>query len=99
MIKAYGWPGNVRELSNAIERAVVLGSTEMIVPEDLPDTLLDVHVPGDGSSGFHARVAQQKRDIIREALAASGGNVAQAARNLGLQATYLHRLVKNLELR
>ena len=30
----YDWPGNVRELENAIERAVVLGSTEMILPED-----------------------------------------------------------------
>ena len=31
----YEWPGNVRELENAIERAVVLGSTELILPEDL----------------------------------------------------------------
>ena len=31
----YDWPGNVRELENAIERAVVLGSTEAILPDDL----------------------------------------------------------------
>src|SRR3989441_3832613 len=37
----YDWPGNVRELENAIERAVVLGSTEMILPEDLPDSVLE----------------------------------------------------------
>ena len=38
---AYGWPGNVRELENAIERAVVLGEGEMILPEDLPETVLE----------------------------------------------------------
>ena len=38
---AYDWPGNVRELENAIERAVVLGTTELIMPEDLPEALLE----------------------------------------------------------
>src|SRR2546425_12374665 len=37
----YDWPGNVRELDNAIERAVVLGTTELIMPEDLPEALLE----------------------------------------------------------
>ena len=34
----YDWPGNVRELENAIERALVLGVSEMIEPEDLPES-------------------------------------------------------------
>ena len=91
--------GNVRELSNAIERAVVLGSTEMILPEDLPETLLESRAADDEAHGFHARVAADKRDIIRDALQKSSGNVAQAARELGLQPTYLHRLIKNLGVR
>jgi Nif-specific regulatory protein len=99
LLKAYDWPGNVRELSNAIERAVVLGSAEMIMPEDLPDNVLEAQATSDESSGFHARVSQHKRDLIREALAESSGNVAQAARELGLQPTYLHRLIKNLGVR
>jgi len=99
LLKAYDWPGNVRELSNAIERAVVLGSTETILPEDLPETLLETHAATDGSTDFHERVARHKRDIIREALAQSSGNVAKAARDLGLQPTYLHRLIKNLGVR
>ena len=40
-LSAYDWPGNVRELENAIERAVVLGSTDRVLPEDLPETVLD----------------------------------------------------------
>jgi DNA-binding NtrC family response regulator len=34
----YAWPGNVRELENAIERAVVLGSSATLLPEDLPES-------------------------------------------------------------
>src|SRR5262249_7877718 len=41
LMQAYDWPGNVRELENAIERAVVLGSTEMIIPEDLPEAVFE----------------------------------------------------------
>ncbi len=40
-LRSYDWPGNVRELENAIERAVVLGSTDRILLEDLPESLLD----------------------------------------------------------
>ena len=51
------------------------------------------------AEGFHGKVAASKREIIREALQRSGGNVAQAARDLDLQPTYLHRLIKNLGAR
>jgi transcriptional regulator with GAF, ATPase, and Fis domain len=39
LLMAYDWPGNVRELENTIERAVVLGATDRIEPEDLPETV------------------------------------------------------------
>ena len=41
----YDWPGNVRELENAIERALVLGPTDMIEPEDLPESVLEKDRP------------------------------------------------------
>ena len=96
LLMGYDWPGNVRELSNAIERAVVLGSSDMILPEDLPEVLLESHCPEVNPEGFHARVAESKRQLIAEALQRHGGNVAATARELGLQPTYLHRLIKNL---
>ena len=40
-LEAYSWPGNVRELENAVERAVVLGETELLRPEDLPESVLE----------------------------------------------------------
>jgi Nif-specific regulatory protein len=39
---AYDWPGNIRELGNAIERAVVMGSSDLVFPEDLPEAVLEV---------------------------------------------------------
>jgi DNA-binding NtrC family response regulator/pSer/pThr/pTyr-binding forkhead associated (FHA) protein len=98
LLMAYDWPGNVRELSNAIERAVVLGSLDVILPEDLPDALLEVGVTG-ADAGFHSQVADRKRDIIRAALDKAAGNVAKAARDLALQPTYLHRLIRHLNVR
>src|SRR6185503_14792903 len=41
LLCAYDWPGNVRELENAIERAVVIGQTDLIMPEDLPETIFE----------------------------------------------------------
>lgn len=95
----YDWPGNVRELENAIEHAMVLGSTDLLLPEDLPDSVLDA-VPGEAGSAsqFHAAVREAKRQLIRAALAEANGNYTRAAKNLGLQRNYLHRLIRNLAL-
>jgi Nif-specific regulatory protein len=99
LLERHGWPGNIRELENVIERAMVLGSTELIQPEDLPETLLEA-APGSTPLGeYHAQVNEARRQIILSALEKSKGNMSQAARTLGIQATYLHRLLRNLELR
>ena len=99
LLMQYDWPGNVRELSNALERAVVLGSGDVIVPEDLPEALLDAASTEESPRGYHARVAASKKAILAEALDQHDGNVAGAARALDLQATYLHRLIRTLGVR
>jgi Nif-specific regulatory protein len=48
-LKHYDWPGNVRELENAIERAVVMSTTEFILPEDLPEEVIEA----DSSPSSH----------------------------------------------
>ncbi|HKX29185.1 MAG TPA: sigma 54-interacting transcriptional regulator [Blastocatellia bacterium] len=48
-LKKYEWPGNVRELENAIERAVVMGATEFILPEDLPDEVVEAETPSNST--------------------------------------------------
>jgi len=96
----YDWPGNVRELENAIEHAVVLGSGEVILPEDLPETILEIVLPASGgASAYHDKLQEMKKRLIQDALAQAGGNVTEAARLLVLHPNYLHRLITNLGLR
>jgi len=99
-LQQYDWPGNVRELENAIERAVVLGSSDLILPEDLPEALLE-HAPlgSSGLPGFHDGVREAKKQLIQTALDQTDGNITEAARRLGLHPNYLHRLMRNLNMR
>jgi transcriptional regulator with GAF, ATPase, and Fis domain len=96
----YDWPGNIRELENAIEHALVLGCGEEILPEDLPEAVLDKEPLAElGSSRYHAAVIALKKQLILKALQESGGNYTEAARLLGVHPNYLHRLIRNLNLK
>jgi transcriptional regulator with GAF, ATPase, and Fis domain len=97
---AYDWPGNVRELENTIERAVVLGSGEMVVAEELPEMLWEKAERGPNPVGqFHDVVATTKRELISKALQQNHGNYTHAAKSLGLHPNYLHRLMRNLNMK
>jgi len=103
-LRAYDWPGNVRELENAIEHAVVLGLDSVILPDDLPDAIVEAAASGtvaDGAASmrFHDAVKQTKKDLILKAVEEAHGNYNAAARLLGLHPNYLHRLIKNLQLK
>jgi Nif-specific regulatory protein len=96
----YDWPGNVRELENAIERALVMGSSDTIMPEDLPETLLEVEFTPEGESArYHSGVKEFKKQMIRNALEEANGSYVEAARFLGIHPNNLHRLIRNLGLR
>jgi transcriptional regulator with GAF, ATPase, and Fis domain len=96
----YDWPGNVRELENAIERAVVLGSTDLILPDDLPEDVVGTQIPEAGAAeGFHDLVREAKKQIVRKTLARAGGNHLEAAKLLHLHPNNLHRLIRTLNLR
>jgi two-component system, NtrC family, response regulator HydG len=101
LLLRYDWPGNVRELSNAIERAVVLGQDDLIQPEDLPETLLErgPSAAAPSAPGYHEALNRFKREVILEAVAASGGTITRAAERLGLHPNHLHRLITSLDLR
>jgi transcriptional regulator with GAF, ATPase, and Fis domain len=94
----YEWPGNVRELENAIERAVVLGTTELILAEDLPEAILEREI-GTSPTGYHEAVVETKRRIILNAMDQANGNYTDAAKLLGVHPNYLHRLIRNLQLK
>jgi DNA-binding NtrC family response regulator len=101
LLHRYDWPGNIRELENAIERAVVLSAGTEIGPRDLPIPSTAVEDESDGApdSTYRQAVLTFKRDFLRSALAQAKGNQTRAAEALGLQRTYLARLLRELGVR
>jgi len=95
---AYDWPGNVRELENTIERAIVLGTTDWILPEDLPEAVLETELTDKTANGYHDAVVQSKKEILLHAVEQAQNNYNEAARLLGIHPNYLHRLMRNLNL-
>jgi len=100
LLMGYAWPGNVRELENAIEHAMVLGIGDEIVPEDLPEALLEVSLSEEeGGRTYHDKINQLKKKMILDAVKQHKGNYTEAARTLGVHPNYLHRLIRNLEIK
>ena len=95
----YSWPGNVRELENTIERAVVLGSTDQILPEDLPEEIREQHPVDVTVPQFEAVVESAKRQAVLSAFEQARYDHETAAKLLGLHPNYLHRLIRNLDMR
>lgn len=85
MLMAYHWPGNVRELENCIERAVILSSDGVIHGYHLPPTLQTAETSKTGRRGtLRSALEEMEKEVIAEALKTSKGNMASAARELGL---------------
>jgi Nif-specific regulatory protein len=96
----YEWPGNVRELENAIERALVMGSSDAVLLEDLPESLLEQESAAEMHEGkYHASVKELKKRLILDAVEQTLGNYVEAAGILGVHPNYLHRLIRNLGLK
>jgi len=96
----YEWPGNVRELENAIERALVMGSSDMVLLEDLPESVLEQSPAEEVHEGkYHASVKELKKRLILDAVEQSQGNYVDAAGILGVHPNYLHRLIRNLGIK
>ena len=100
-LRAYDWPGNVRELENAMERAAVMGSTDDILPEDLPEAVVEAYagVAGSEKGTLQYAITEAKKKATLAAFTAGGESYTAAARILGVHPNYLHRLIKNLGIK
>jgi DNA-binding NtrC family response regulator len=99
-LQSYSWPGNVRELENAIERAVVLGSSDTILPEDLPENIREGSQPAEVSTTIYDEALNTaKRQVILKAFDQANYDHEAAAKLLGLHPNYLHRLIRALDLK
>jgi len=99
-LKHYPWPGNVRELENVLERIVIM-SGDRIGVADLPEEIV---ATGDGpndttrAATLKAFRDQAEREYILKTLQRNGGNITQAALELGVRRTYLHRRLVQLKI-
>jgi Nif-specific regulatory protein len=98
-LTAYDWPGNVRELENTIERAIVLGTTDLILLEDLPEAVVESKLSHTLTVRYHEAVAHAKKQIIVDAIEQGNGDFTVAANLLGVHPNYLHRLIQNLNIK
>jgi transcriptional regulator with GAF, ATPase, and Fis domain len=104
LLKGFAWPGNIRQLENVIERAVVIAEGSTITPAELPPDIFDAGAPNEstapteplrGDPVWKTDRERIERDLLVRALAAAGGNKAEAARALGVaRSTLLSRLKK-----
>jgi Nif-specific regulatory protein len=96
----YDWPGNVRELRNVLERAVVMGNGLEVLPEDLPITRLrrENAVLEIGLT-LEEAINKFKREFILLNLQNTSGNRSKAAKIMGIQRTYLSRLISKYEIK
>ncbi len=99
---AHPWRGNVRELQHAVEMLVLFSDGDEIREEDLPRALREpAGRPGATSpmpKGFAAAVEEFERRLLTEAIAASGGVKAEAARRLGLDGNQIKYLCRKYGL-
>lgn len=103
MMMSYHWPGNVRELENCIEHAVLTSSNDVVHAYNLPPSLQtarETHteiIPTEGAS-LETLVNSYEREVLVDALKASLGNCAGAARSLNTTERKLNYRIKRLNI-
>ena len=95
-LEKYAWPGNVRELQHALERAVILGEEQVLHPGDF--LLLSAEAKEDGLIFDNYNLEEVEKAVIRRTISKHGGNISQAARELGLTRTSLYRRLEKYGL-
>ena len=84
-LESYSWPGNIRELRNAMERAVLLSRSELILPEHLPARVRDAAGrPGTSPSANAEHLEEVEREAILQALRNHNFNRTETAKALGI---------------
>ena len=95
VLLGYAWPGNVRELENAIDRAVAMTDSELLVPGDLPEEVLEGREHPGEQVGIVTLAELESAHICR-VLEVTGGNKKAAAELLGLDRRTLYRKLERL---
>ena len=105
MLYDYYWQGNVRELKNTIERACILGQSPIIQGADLR---LDVKneivfdnqsIESTSDNTLKTALHNFKKNFVMQVLDSVSWNQTEAAKIMGIQRTYLSKLMSDLDIR
>ena len=105
LLQSYNWPGNVRELENMIERASILAYKKTILLSHLPSDIksdaleANIHEPSGASLSLPAKIAQIEKQFILQALDATHGNKAKAAKLLEISERSLWNKLETYQLK
>lgn len=105
LLQSYNWPGNVRELENMIERASILAYKKTILLSHLPSDIksdaleANIHQPSGASLSLPAKTAQIEKQFILQALDATHGNKAKAAKLLEISERSLWNKLETYQLK
>jgi Nif-specific regulatory protein len=98
-LMSYSWPGNIRELENSVERAIVLTDEEELPPEAFPFEISQAPIEFNVGSPLKEASDSFRTTFISNTLKSTGGNRTKAAQVLGVQRSYLSRLLKELGIK
>ena len=104
VLTAYDWPGNIRELENVLTRALILAPGATIEPEHLHLSGASTQAPGPGADDlddirhYHDKMEAYSCKVLEEALRRNHWNQTRAAEDLGLQRTYLTKLLRQKQI-
>ena len=88
-LEKYHWPGNIRELQHAVERAVIMGETQVLQPTDFH--LSTKEAPDDAIYFDDLNLEIVEKIVVQKAIAKHAGNISNAAKELGLTRASLYR--------
>lgn len=94
-LKAFHFPGNIRELRNLMERLNIYCESDIIQRSDLEELL--PYIPKNEAQNLKEAVSAFEQKQIDAAIKRNGGNVAKAARELGLERSLLYKKMKKWE--
>ncbi len=100
MLRAYEWPGNIRELRNVVESLLLTSNESVVDCAELPEELLTAvgREPLTVSAALATSLEESERLNIVRAVQSVHGNLAQAARSLGISRSTLYRKVERYHL-
>jgi len=95
-LEIHTWPGNIRELQHAVERAVIMGESNVLLPQDFFLSQMDDKDTTNISTSTN--LEETEKMLIRKVVDKYGGNISKAAKELGLTRASLYRRIEKYGL-